>query len=108
MKMRPLRFSASALRLLIFLLCASVPARATDFFASAAGGPAGDGSLDSPWDLQTAFNHPAGVQPGDTIWLRGGDYVSTSKVSPAGTFSNTVFVCKLNGTSNAPIVLRQY
>ena len=94
--------------LLTLLLFVSRTAAATDFYVSATGSPAGDGSKGSPWDLQTAFNHPAAVQPGATLWLRGGNYFAASKVSPAGTFSNTVFVCKLNGTSNAPIVVRQY
>ncbi len=94
--------------LLAQLLFTAHTATAADFFVSDAGQPSGDGSIASPWALQTAFNHPAAVQPGDTIWLRGGNYISTSKVSPAGTFSNTVFVCRLNGTSNAPIIVRQY
>ncbi len=47
---------------------------AADFYASAAGSPAGDGSIGNPWDLTTALHHPPGVQPGDTIWVRGGTY----------------------------------
>lgn len=51
--------------------------------------------MSSPWDLQTALNQPASVQPGDTIWLRGGTY--------AGIFNSL-----LQGSSTAPIYVRQY
>jgi hypothetical protein len=65
------------------------------WFASPTGTSGGDGSR-QPWDLQTALHGANGaVHPGDTIWLRGGTY--------AGTYTTT-----LNGTSSAPIVVRQY
>ncbi|NNF83304.1 MAG: hypothetical protein HKM99_11215, partial [Flavobacteriaceae bacterium] len=39
------------------------------------GTQAGDGSLTSPWDLQTALSQPnSDVNGGDTIWLHGGTY----------------------------------
>lgn len=55
----------------------------------------GDGSIEDPWNLQTAFNHPVSVQPGDTIWLHGGTY--------DGPFSTD-----LAGTESAPITVRNY
>ncbi len=63
--------------------------------ASPAGSPQGDGSITRPWDLQTALNQPAAVQPGDTIWLRGGTYT--------GAFTSV-----LTGTPGKPIIVRQY
>jgi hypothetical protein len=45
--------------------------------------------------LQTALNHPASVQPGATIYLRGGTY--------AGKFSS-----QLDGTAANPITVRSY
>lgn len=65
------------------------------FYVSPTGKPEGSGSWNSPWDLQTALNQSGGIQPGDTIWLRGGTY--------AGTFQG-----RLYGTSAAPIIVRQY
>ncbi len=59
------------------------------------GSPSGNGSINSPWDLQTALNQPSTVHPGDTIWLRGGTYVGH-------------FTSNLNGTSSSPIIVRQY
>ncbi|WP_250433980.1 right-handed parallel beta-helix repeat-containing protein [Hanstruepera flava] len=39
------------------------------------GSPLGDGSLQNPWDLQTALNQkPEKVNGGDTIWLHNGIY----------------------------------
>ncbi|MFN3324127.1 MAG: malectin domain-containing carbohydrate-binding protein [Bryobacteraceae bacterium] len=68
------------------------------FFVSPAGTAGGDGSEARPWDLATALNHPAGVKPGATIWLRG------------GTYGNGIgnFVSHLTGTASEPIVVRQY
>src|SRR2546426_1556070 len=82
------------------LLCLGPAARplAAPFFAAPApaGTPRGDGTRDRPWDLATALSGGGGrVQPGDTIWLRGGTYT--------GNFDGT-----LTGTSAAPIVVRQY
>ena len=46
-------------------------------------------------DLATALGQPNRVQPGDTLWLRGGTY--------RGSFSSS-----LSGTPTAPIVVRQF
>jgi hypothetical protein len=67
------------------------------WFAAPAGSSTGDGS-GRPWDLQTALHGGNGsVQPGDTIWLRGGTYTSASPLNST-----------LAGTPSAPIVVRQY
>jgi hypothetical protein len=66
-----------------------------DFYVAPTGSPSGDGSFGNPWDLQTALYQPSSVQPGDTIWLRGGTYV--------GPFGSNLF-----GTPAAPINVRQY
>jgi hypothetical protein len=65
------------------------------FFVSVDGSPTGDGSASNPWALGTALGHPGIVQPGDTIWLRGGTY--------RGEFTSL-----LTGTASAPVVLRQF
>ncbi len=82
--------------IVVFLSTARLAA--IDFYASPRGttaaGP-GTGTISSPWDLQTALSHPGAVQPGDTIWLRGGTYTGN-------------FTSSLKGTAKAPIVVRQY
>ena len=65
------------------------------FYVATYGTPSGNGSLAKPWDLQTALNQPATVQPGDEIWLLGGTY--------AGSFTSS-----LSGTATLPIVVRSY
>jgi Concanavalin A-like lectin/glucanases superfamily/Chitobiase/beta-hexosaminidase C-terminal domain/Viral BACON domain len=67
-------------------------------YVASNGSPSGDGSVARPWDIQTAFNHPSSVKPGDTIWLRGGTYGD----------SNSIFASHLAGSANAPIIVRQY
>jgi hypothetical protein len=65
------------------------------FYVSPSGSSAGDGSVGSPWDLQTALSQPAAVVPGSTVWLRGGTYV--------GKFASV-----LRGTPALPVVVRSY
>jgi hypothetical protein len=66
------------------------------YFVAPAGTSSGSGSMDSPWDLRTALTGAGGrIQPGDTVWLRGGTY--------RGSITAT-----LNGTASAPIIVRQY
>ena len=86
------RFGA---RIAALALGAAAPLLATDFYAAPNGSPSGNGSINSPWDLQTALNQPSAVHAGDTIWLRGGTYT--------GHFTSI-----LNGSSSSPIIVRQY
>ncbi len=65
------------------------------FFVSPGGSASGDGSMERPWDLATAVAQPSAVQPGDTLWLRGGTY--------QGAFNS-----QLSGTETAPITVRSY
>ena len=67
----------------------------SEYYVAPNGSSTGDGSPANPWDLQTALSHPAVVQPGDTIWLRGGTYT--------GIYNST-----LTGTASAPIILRSF
>ena len=83
----------------VSLFAASV--HAADFYVSPNGSHRGDGSPNKPWDLPTALNRPSAVHPGDTIWLRGGEYRPASP-------SSTGFISNLGGSDEAPIVVRQY
>ena len=56
------------------------------------GSPEGDGSLDDPWDFDTALRHPQSVLPGDVIWVHEGIYRGT-------------WVAKLEGEEDNPIIL---
>ena len=84
--------------LVSFLVCSilyALPSHAAEFYVATEGSPTGDGSITSPWDLETALNQPSSVHPGDVIWVRGGTYV--------GNFQSS-----LSGTANSPIVVREY
>lgn len=88
------RLSIIASTGLAFLAFAALGS-AADFYVSPNGNSRADGSLGKPWDLATALAQPRSVQPGDTIWLRGGTY--------RGSFSS-----ELKGTASSPIKVRQY
>jgi hypothetical protein len=77
----------------LFLACAA--ASAADFYVAPNASASGTGTIGNPWKLQTALDQPAAVDPGDTIWLRGGTYVGH-------------FTSNLNGTSSSPITVKQY
>ncbi|MBX6330365.1 MAG: hypothetical protein IRY91_00810, partial [Gemmatimonadaceae bacterium] len=66
------------------------------WYVSPNGSSSGSGSSSSPWSLATAFAGGNGkIQPGDTVWLRGGTY--------RGSFHP-----QTRGTASAPIIFRQY
>ena len=70
--------------------------RVAAHYAAPTGRSDGSGTADHPWDLATALRGGGGqVQPGDTVWLRGGTY-------------SGMWVSTLTGTPSAPIVVRQY
>jgi len=72
------------------------PGTHVGYYVATNGTPGGDGSTADPWDLQTALDGGGGaVQPGDTIWLRDGNY--------PGDFTSTLL-----GTNGSPIIVRQY
>lgn len=58
------------------------------YFVSPTGSSGNPGTEASPWSLAHAFSGAGGViQPGDTVWSRGGTYsgVSTHNLTVAGT-----------------------
>lgn len=72
------------------------PAVRGGHYASPTGTSGGDGTAARPWDLRTAFAGAGGrIQPGDTLWLRGGRYMGP-------------FVSTLVGSPSAPIIVRAY
>ncbi|MBK7341834.1 MAG: T9SS type A sorting domain-containing protein [Saprospiraceae bacterium] len=72
---------------------------ATSFYTSPTAALNGDGSQANPWTLRTALEHPAALQPGDTVWLAGGIYMDAVD-------AQTSFRCLTNGLPDAPILFR--
>jgi hypothetical protein len=81
---------------LLIASAAGCQQRVPGWHVSPTGSPQGDGSAAKPWDLKTAFDQPAAVKPGDTLWLHGGTYKITGLTTS-----------KLTGAEGKPIVLRQ-
>ena len=77
------------------MLLSTTGAAAADFYVSPGAASNGDGSLGNPWKLQTAIGFNSPVQPGDTIWVRGGTY--------AGTYHSY-----LEGTATSPVIVRTF
>lgn len=59
------------------------------YFVSISGNKEGDGSEAKPWDLATALSKSDVIQPGDTLWIRGGVYGSGGKTSFTSTLVGT-------------------
>ena len=81
----------------LLLLSLGLPAIsvAHQFHITPSGSALGAGSINSPWDIQTALNHPNQVVAGDTFWLHDGVY--------SGNFTSN-----LNGAPNNYIYVLQY
>ena len=86
----------------VLLIC--MTCRGANWYVSPTG--TGNGSIGSPWFLQTALTN-ALVQPGDTIWLRNGTYFPTTTFLDWDTFI-LGWHPSINGTSNSLITLRSY
>jgi hypothetical protein len=66
------------------------------WYVSPSGSSTNSGTHDRPWSLTYAMGGAGGrIQPGDTVWLRGGTY--------AGRYRTAI-----GGTSSQPIVFRGY
>ncbi|MEX2302092.1 MAG: hypothetical protein WD733_14230, partial [Bryobacterales bacterium] len=78
-------------------LIAASAALGADFFAAPYGHAAAQGTVTDPWNIETALAHPAAVNPGDVIWLRGGIY----------TLERTL-ASRLRGAEGRPILVRQF
>ena len=60
---------------IIFCLACILMQSQKEFHVTISGTSLGNGSIDQPWDLQTALNQKAIiVNGGDTIWLHEGVY----------------------------------
>src|SRR5919201_4774334 len=72
------------------------PAPKVGYFVAANGIATADGSINHPWDMNTAVAGGNGkVHAGDTIWVRGGTYFAPFRTS-------------ISGNAGAPVVLRAY
>lgn len=73
--------------------------RAGEFYVAPQGAANGDGSRTRPWSLAAALAGPPAIQPGDTIWVRGGTYRGRFASNLKGTASNPIIVRAMSGQS---------
>jgi hypothetical protein len=73
----------------VFLIAGCLPA--AEWYVSTTGSALNSGTAASPWSL--AYIHtdpmPAAIDPGDTIWLRGGTYTWENQAYVTGTGEST-------------------
>lgn len=75
-----------------------VVVRRAGYYVSPEGTPDGDGSWDRPWDLETALAGADGrIQPGSTVWMRGGVYEGDFRSELTGTADDRIVVRQLPG-----------
>ena len=69
----------------------------TRWYVAPSGSSGAAGTASAPWSLAYALSGAGGkIHPGDTVWLRGGNYGTARRGSG------------LAGTAAAPIIVRQY
>lgn len=78
---------------LVLLVCVNLNAQYK--YAAPDGLSTNTGEIDSPYDLQTALST---LLPGETLWLRGGDYTETGTYVTNGA----------HGTAGHPITISSY
>lgn len=88
--------------LLKFALPDTVCAQST-YYVAPDGIAANSGTLDSPWDIQSAWAGQQSIEPGDTLLMLGGTYRH-----PDRTWESPGFSITLAGTQEKPITIRPY
>ena len=81
---------------------------ANEYHVTVDGTPSGNGSLASPWDMQTALGdliagkivHTTPIKAGDIIWVHGGNYDNDQETLAYKTY--------LKGTKEKPIIIRAF
>jgi hypothetical protein len=86
------------MRTLALLIAVSVVCLAADYYVAPNGSPTAAGTISDPWSLSkicTGSANPPPIQAGDTIWMRGGEYIINAPIS-----------CRFVGTASQRIALR--
>jgi len=88
---------------LMLVICVAPISMGAEFYVSPNGKQKGIGTKEDPFGIVTALSGRKSVQPGDTVWLRGGIY--TLPADPkSGKFT---IEFGLEGTPEKPIIVRQ-
>jgi len=76
---------------------------APDWYVAPDGLESNPGTIDEPWDIESALLNTTDVRPGDTIWIRGGTYKH-----PNRTPNYKGYGISLQGNPDAPITVSAY
>jgi len=76
-------------------------AAASEWYVSPSGMPDGQGTQDTPWDIESALDGRQNISPGDTVWLLGGEYKH-----PNRNRGNLGYNVRLAGQAGKPIRVR--
>jgi len=81
------------------------PAEHVGYYVAPNGTSGADGSKAHPWDFASALNGANGkIQPGDTVWLRGGQYKGVYRSNASGAAGKPLpAICST--TPSLPIIL---
>lgn len=71
---------------LVALLLAAAPLRAAEFYVAPTGKDTAAGTIEQPYASLTRAQEAA--SPGDTVWIRGGDYIFSGTEIPIGVTFN--------------------
>src|ERR1043166_2228605 len=85
------------MRLMLLVVLWFASKAAPEYFVSVDGKPTNPGTKESPWDLSSALSSDHKVEPGTTIWIRGGTYKGTFQVGLSGTEAAPVQVRAVAG-----------
>ncbi|MBK9961714.1 MAG: T9SS type A sorting domain-containing protein [Saprospiraceae bacterium] len=97
--------SCTIILLFLIVLISLSKLEGASFYVSYNATKNGNGSFASPWELQKALDHPTQLQPGDTVWIRGGRYLGQDST---GGVNGICYTCHTNGSESQPIIFRNY
>jgi hypothetical protein len=88
---------------MMLLILIIPPVMAAEWYAAPDGLQTNPGTIEAPWDIESALMNYTKVKAGETIYLRGGIYYH-----PDRTPNNKGYAFYLLGASGAPITVRPY
>jgi hypothetical protein len=79
----------------------------TGYYVAPNGSSGNSGTASSPWDLATALSGAGGrIEPGDTVWIRGGTYPNGGNVTVNGSSSGQIVFSGYPGET--AVIKRQF
>lgn len=87
----------------LVLLCLCANLTAADWFVALNGQATNPGTIEEPWDIVSGLINQTQVQPGDTVYIRGGEYQVPNYVN-----GDHGFQLQLKGTEQGRVTVRNY